>query len=575
MSTNAKRALISVSDKSKLESLITSLSKHGYEFISSGGTAKHIKELGFDVTEISEITEFPEILDGRVKTLHPKIYGGLLAKQDNEEHIQQVKDLGIKHIDLLIVNLYPFEQVANELKQKISKETDHQNLIENIDIGGPCLIRAAAKNHKHTTVIHRINQYEELLSELQKNNGVTSLEYRQRLALEAFAYTSQYDAIISNTIAREFSSLAKQESSEENIKEELLSSINANDPFHLLNTNKLNISTQHQSGLRYGENPHQKAALFRYVGDSKAGIANAKQLQGKELSFNNLLDLDAAWNLVQEFEEAMPCVAIIKHNNPCGIAIAPSISQAFQEAFACDTMSAFGGIVASNQTIDLEAANEMTQIFLEAIIAPAYTEEALKIFSSKKNLRVIQTPNINHQESINEQNIESLSLEDLARLSANKNDISNFDIKTIAGGLLVQEKNQTLFNPKEFKVVSKKKIEDDLWIDLLFAWKTVKHCKSNAIVTAHNGRTLGIGAGQTSRVKAVEDALKSCDMETRGAVLASDAFFPFADSIHLAAQNHISAIIQPGGSIKDKEVIQACDDLGIAMVFTNCRHFKH
>ena len=501
--TEKKKALISVSNKSGLDKLLESLTKHNYEFISTGGTAKFIKDAGYKVTEVSEITEFKEMLDGRVKTLHPKIHAGILANRELPEHLKALEENGINQIDMVIVNLYPFEE---------------NNSIENIDVGGPTMLRAAAKNFKSVAVLCDPSQYESLIENLEENRGETSEDFRKSLAQACFTRTAHYDSLISKALSN---GSRKVQS--------------------------FTLPGSFKTELRYGENPHQKAALFSNPLD-KEGVANAEQLQGKKLSYNNIVDIDAAWKLVLEFDKSVPCVAIIKHTNPCGVAISPTVTEAFREAFICDSTSAFGGIVASNSTIDLDAANEMTQIFLEAIIAPDFTKEALEILATKKNLRV---------------------------LKAKASDKKDFQVKNISGGFLIQEEDSILVDPKKLNPVTKKQITEEEWVDLIFAWKVVKHVKSNAIVTALDGRTLGIGVGQTNRVAAVEHALKNFDLDTRGAVLASDAFFPFADSIDLAAQNHISAIIQPGGSIKDDEVIKACDDLGIAMIFTGHRHFKH
>lgn len=528
------KALISVSDKSNLKPLLTELSAFGYEFISTGGSASFIKEAGFNVQEVSELTEFPEMMNGRVKTLHPKVHAGILARRDNEEHISEAKSHDIEMIDLVIVNLYPFFETVKEcagaqlngsLARSHSEKAKYQKIIENIDVGGPTMLRSAAKNHESVTAISSIEQYDSLINELKSNNGKTSFMFRKKMAAEVFSNLAHYDSLVANYL------LAVEEKTDSNDRK------------------YLNLALEHKQTLRYGENPHQKASLIINPYEGDAGVANAQQLQGKELSFNNLIDLDAAWNIVSEYDDTIPCVSIIKHTNPCGVAIAPGLAQAFTEALACDTVSAFGGIVAANKTIDVAAANEMTQLFLEAVIAPDYSAEALEIFSTKKNLRVLKI-----------------------KPSQNK---SAIDLKKISGGYLVQDRNDFLFDKENIKIVTKEQIDESTWVDLIFAWKVCKHVKSNAIVVAQSGKTIGIGCGQTSRVKAVQDATMNIDLDTRGAVLASDAFFPFPDSIHLAAQHHIKTIIQPGGSIKDDEVIKACDELGIAMAFTGTRHFKH
>lgn len=532
---SGKKALISVSDKTHLEDLLEVLDQAGYSFISTGGTAKFIKEAGYKVKEVSALTNFPEMLGGRVKTLHPKVLGGILARRDQASDLKELTDNHIDTIDLVVVNLYPFEETIKK------DNLVFMDAIENIDIGGPTLLRSAAKNYQSIAVLSEPDQYSEFI-EVFKTTGPDSKEMqalREKLAITVFQRTANYDKAISNFLDSKLTGTpigaSYQTPSDQVTKNPLPQSINLN----------LELKTS----LRYGENPHQLAALYTDINVPSYGLANYKQLNGKEISFNNLLDLDSAWNIVCEYETEVPCVAIIKHNNPCGVAIAPSAAQAFIDALSCDTVSAFGGIVASNNPIDLAAANEMSQLFLEAIIAPGFTNEALDILRAKKNLRLIEA-------------IPSSSKE-------------VYDIKKISGAYLVQELNTFLLNKEDLKVVTEKEVEETKWVDLLLAWKVVKHCKSNAIVAVKDGKTIGIGAGQMNRVKAVQDAVANFDLDTRGAVLASDAFFPFADNIHLAAQNHIAAIIQPGGSIKDDEVIKACNDAGIAMVFTKTRHFRH
>lgn len=530
-----KKALISVSDKSRLEDLLEVLEEAGYSFISTGGTAKFIKEAGYKVKEVSALTNFPEMLGGRVKTLHPKVLGGILARRDQASDLKELDENHIDTIDLVVVNLYPFEETIKK------DNLVFMEAIENIDIGGPTLLRSAAKNYQSIAVLSDPEQYQEFI-EVFKASGPESKEMqalREKLAIAVFQKVSKYDNAISNFLETKLTSTPigasySSASDEERIKE-------------LPSELKLNLELK--TSLRYGENPHQLAGLYTDTSVVPYGLANYKQLNGKEISFNNLLDLDSAWGIVSEYEPEIPCVAIIKHNNPCGVAIAPSGVQAFADALLCDTISAFGGIVASNVPVDLAAANEMSAIFLEAIIAPGFTDEALSVLRAKKNLRLIQASPSPSKEA--------------------------YDIKKISGAYLVQELNTFLLNKEDLKVVTEKEVEDTQWVDLLLAWKVVKHCKSNAIVAVKDGRTIGIGAGQMNRVKAVGDAVANFDMETRGAVLASDAFFPFADNINLAAQNHISAIIQPGGSIKDGEVIDACNAAGIAMVFTKARHFRH
>lgn len=517
-----KRALISVSDKSGLVDLAKNLIASEFKIVSTGGTAKKLQEAGIEVQEVADLTQFPEMLGGRVKTLHPKVMAGVLARRDLAEHQEDLAKHDLNTFDLVIVNLYPFSSTVK------NPDCSYQEAIEKIDIGGPTMIRAAAKNHEFLTVVTDPKQYPELLESLKQNSGGTSLELRKKFAREAFAHTASYDAIITAYFDKELEST-------ESLPQDIPTPM------------------EFKSSLRYGENPQQKAVLYSNPLSGVTGVANAKQLHGKELSFNNLLDLDAAWRICNEYGADIPCVAIIKHNNPCGVAIAQSPALAYLEALSCDSISAFGGIVGSNNIIDAAAAHEMKDIFLEAIIAPGFSPEALEILQSKKNLRLLEAAAVDSEIIIK----------------------ADYDIKKISGGYLVQESDQLLLNKDDLEIVTEKQIEEQQWIDLLFAWKVVKHCKSNAIVTALAGKTLGIGVGQTSRIKAVEDALRNFNLDTRGAVLASDAFFPFADNIQLAAQNHIAAIIQPGGSIRDEEVIQACNEAGIAMAFTKCRHFRH
>ncbi len=513
-----KFALISVANKNNLKLLAEKIVDQGYQLISTSGTAKYLKDEGFQVIEVSDLTNFPEILDGRVKTLHPKVFAGVLA-ESKPEHQEVLEAHNIKNIELLVVNLYPFGQVIE------SDDVTFEKAINNIDIGGAALIRAAAKNHAKVTVLASTADYEGFISRLEA--GQLDENYRLNQAAKAFKLTSDYDQAIAAYLTG-----SKAQPTESKMPA------------------RVNLRLELKQELSYGENPHQGAALYVNPQEPYHGLANARQLHGKQLSFNNYNDLDAAYNICQEYNEEVPCAVIIKHTNPCGVAIAPSITQAFIEAFSCDTVSAFGGIVALNNEVDLSLANELHEIFLEAIIAPAFSSEALALLTKKKNLRLITLPN-------------------------RKNARPAYDIKCIEGAYLVQNNNLELMKQEEIVAVTKKQVPEDLWIDLILAWKVVKHVKSNAVVAAHSGKIIGVGAGQMNRVKAVEDALKNFDLDTRGAVLASDAFFPFADSVNLAAQNNIEAIIQPGGSIRDQEVIEACNAAEIAMVFTGIRHFKH
>ena len=486
------RALISVSNKSNLEPLLEFLEEQNCEIFSTGGTLEEIKNLGFKAKSIRALTGVPEMIGGRVKTLDHKVFAGILAQDSDKTEMSEHK---LEYLDLVVVNLYPFIEKPG---------------IENIDIGGVSLLRAAAKNYERVTALCDPLDYQRYIE------NPDSLEQRKEFATKVFKHCSDYDAAI-------FENLSGSEG-------------------------KMSINLEKKAQLRYGENPQQTAALCLDQSEEKFGFANFIQHQGKEISFNNLLDLNAAWNIVNEYEQDIPCCAIIKHTNPCGVAIAPNSSQAFIEALSCDTLSAFGGIVAFNTKVDVATANELSSMFLECVIAPEFDPEALSILSAKKNLRLIEMP---------------------WQKDSQKN------IYRINGAYLVQDQNHELLNKEQLEIKTKKQIDETLWVDLILAWKVVKHVKSNAIVVVKDGKTVGIGCGQTNRVKACEDAMQNMDIDTRGAVLASDGFFPFRDSIDLAAQNNIEAVVQPGGSIKDQEVIDACDELDIAMAFTKLRHFKH
>ena len=539
-----KRALISVSDKTGVIEFAKSLANFGVKIISTGGTAKILRDAGLEVTEVSEVTGFPEMMDGRVKTLHPKIHGAFLALRDNEKHLAAMKTHDIEPIDLVVVNLYPFEQTV-ENENILLEEA-----VEQIDIGGPAMIRSASKNWRDVAVVTDAKLYEYVLDELKKNDGAISLEVRQRLATLAYTRTASYDLAIS-------SYLAKQISSED---------LDFLEPFNPLG-NLMFIETDLEESendseledfvsielakvcdLRYGENPHQQAALYE-TGES-GGIARAEQLHGKEMSFNNYVDAEAAWNLVCEFDE-LAC-AIIKHTNPSGVGVGENVEAAYRRALATDPISAFGGIVAFNQSVDAQVAESVNEIFTEVVLAPEFEAEALDIFKKKKNLRVLRVEK-----------------------SAGKN---SFEYKQISGGFLAQNLDDLIITAKDLKVVSEKQPTDAEIRALLFAWKVCKHVKSNAIVFANENQTVGVGAGQMNRVDSVRIAAMRAgksELELKNTVLASDAFFPFRDNVDEAAKFGISAIIQPGGSVKDEEVIQAANEHGLAMVFTGVRHFKH
>lgn len=521
-----RRALLSVSDKTGLIDFATALSKHGVELVSTGGTSAALKQAGLKVMDVSELTGFPEMMDGRVKTLHPKVHGGLLAIRGNAEHDQAAAAHGIAPIDLLVVNLYPFEAT-------VAKGADYDTCVENIDIGGPAMIRAASKNHDGVTVVVEASDYARVLSEMDAHGGATTLGLRRELAAKAFARTAAYDAAISNWFADQ---------------------------------NKTEVPEWRAFGgrlgqaLRYGENPHQSAAL--YISDrGRPGVATARQVQGKELSFNNINDTDAAFELVSEFAADRPSVAIIKHANPCGVGEGASVHEAYLKALACDPVSAFGGIIAVNQTLDAASAEEIGKIFTEVIIAPDATAEAQAILAAKKNLRLLLTGGLADPKA------------------------SGLTVRSIAGGLLVQTRDAGTVDGVDLKVVSKRQPTAAELADMKFAFRVAKHVKSNAIVYVKDGATVGIGAGQMSRIDSAriaalkaEDAAKAAGLseaKTRGSVVASDAFFPFADGLLTAAAAGVTAVIQPGGSMRDDEVIKAADEKGLAMVFTGMRHFRH
>lgn len=507
------RALISVSDKTGIVALAEELHGMGVEILSTGGTAEILKGANIPVIEVSKATGFSECLDGRVKTLHPVIHGGILAVRDNKEHMDTMRDLGISLIDLVVINLYPFKETIQ--KENVTLE----EAIEKIDIGGPAMLRSAAKNHKYVTVLTDPRDYNMVIEEIKKN-GNTEYETRYRLALKVFQHTSNYDSLIAGYLNKD-----KQ------------------DEFPEI----LTLTYEKQQNLRYGENPHQNSALYREILGDSGGIVGAIQLQGKELSFNNINDANGAIALLKEFEA--PTIVAVKHTNPCGVATADNILEAYNKAYNADPLSIFGGIVAANSTIDEATAERMAEIFLEVIIAPDFTNDAINIFSKKKNLRLIQIKNIKDK------------------------NINDYDIKKVIGGILLQQQNEALMEVIR-EVTVKKPTEEELR-DLIFALKVVKHVKSNGIVIAKNQQTLAIGPGQTSRIWALKNAIGNCTHELKGSVMASDAFFPFDDCVREAAKAGITAIIQPGGSVKDEDSVRASDEVGIAMVFSGVRHFKH
>eukprot|EP01037_Dinobryon_pediforme_P013951 gene13951-14067_t len=521
-----KRALISVSDKNGLLPFCRRLHELGVEIISTGGTHKALVEAKIPAIDVADVTGFPEMMDGRVKTLHPKVHGGLLAIRENPEHEAAMLAHNIKAIDLLVVNLYPFEAT-------IKRGASYDDCIENIDIGGPAMIRAASKNHQDVAVIVEPEDYDRLIAELEAHKGATTPELRRKLAQKAYARTATYDAAISNWMAEQLNETAPT--------------------YRAFGGHLAEV-------MRYGENPHQHAAFYK-TAETRHGVANARQLQGKPLSFNNLNDTDAAYELVAEFAASVPAIAIIKHANPCGVATGASLKDAYLKALACDPTSAFGGIVALNQPLDAESAAEIVKIFTEVIIAPGASDDAIAIVASKKNLRLLLTDGLPDPRA------------------------PSLNVRTLAGGLLVQSKDNISVDDMDLKVVTRRAPTEAELSDMRFAFRIAKHVKSNAIVYVKNGATVGIGAGQMSRVDSsriaahkASEAAKALGLETSlavGSVVSSDAFFPFADGLIAAAEAGATAIIQPGGSMRDDEVIAAADAAGLAMVFTGHRHFRH
>lgn len=537
-----KRALISVSDKTGIIEFAKELANFNVQIISTGGTAKSLREAGLDVTEVSEVTNFPEMMDGRVKTLHPKIHGAFLALRDNENHVNSMNEHGIEPIDLVCINLYPFEQT-------IAKEgVELAEAVENIDIGGPAMIRSASKNWRDVAVVTDAKLYDNILAEMKESDGSLSLETRQRLATLAYTRTASYDLAISSYLSKQLS----------NDDLDFLEPFNplgnlafieteAEDESDGLSEYKT-IELAKVTDLRYGENPHQKAAL--YSTEETGGIAQAEQLHGKEMSYNNYVDAEAAWNLVQDFDEL--AVTIIKHTNPSGVGTGGNNLEAYKRALSTDPVSAFGGIVALNQKVDAETAQAINEVFTEVVVAPDFEAEALELFKTKKNLRVLQVAETNNR--------------------------SNFTFKQISGGMLVQEKDLYKVSEADLKFVTERQPTEEEIQAMLLAWKVCKHVKSNAIVFANENQTLGVGAGQMNRVDSVRIAAMRAErfeLPLQNAAMASDAFFPFRDNIDEAAKFGISAIIQPGGSVRDEEVIEACNEHGLAMALTGFRHFNH
>ena len=510
-----KRALISVYDKTGIVKFAKDLEDLGFEIISTGGTSEALKSEGIRVVDVSDITGFPECFDGRVKTLHPKIHGGILSLRDNDEHVETMDKLDIKQIDMVVNNLYPFRDTV--LKEGAS----HEEIIENIDIGGPSMIRAAAKNYKHISIVVDPKDYDKVLKEISES-GDTSDETRLLLASKAFSYTSQYDVLISQYFNK---------------------SANINFP------ETISFTYEKKQDLRYGENPHQKAAFYRELRETKGTISDARQLHGKGLSFNNISDSDSAIEILKGFEE--PTAVAVKHGNPCGIASDENLSEAFRKAYESDPTSIFGGVISLNRKVDKKTAERINEIFIEIVIAPSYDNDALEILSLKENIRLLELPHIE------------------------KNEYNTLALKRTLGGMLVQDRNTKIFNKDDIKIVTKKKPTYAEIEDLYFALKAVKETKSNAIVIAKDKTTVAVGPGQVSRIWALENAIRQGGEKVKGSVMASDAFFPFSDCVTEAHKAGITAIIHPGGSMNDEESIKAADEYGIAMIITGMRHFKH
>jgi phosphoribosylaminoimidazolecarboxamide formyltransferase/IMP cyclohydrolase len=519
MEHEIKRALISVTDKSGIVDFAKELQEFGVEILSTGGTAAQLRENGISVTDVSDYTGFPEMMDGRLKTLHPKVHGGLLALRDNKDHMKSLNEQGIGLIDMVVINLYRFEDtVARE-------DCTLDDAIENIDIGGPTMLRAAAKNYRFVSVVTDPGDYSKIIDEMKKTGGKISESTNFALAARTFQLTARYDAAISNYLGT-----IEPEGKKDFPDTVTMQFIKAQD-------------------LRYGENPHQKAAFYREQDILSPAISNARQLQGKELSYNNIMDSDAAWQMASDFE--LPTAVVMKHSNPCGAATSDStIAEAYKKSLETDPVSAFGGIVAFNRRVDRETAEEIAKIFLEVVIAPGFDDNAMEILRTKKNLRLLEVPHAGQP-------------------------VTDYDYRRVVGGILIQERDKMDEDIRNGRVVTKRIPTEEEYQALNFAWHVVKHVKSNAIVFATKDQLVGVGAGQMSRVDSVKIARMKAILPTKGTVLASDAFFPFRDGVDMAAEAGVTAIIQPGGSIRDEEAIQAADEHGIAMIFTGKRHFRH
>jgi phosphoribosylaminoimidazolecarboxamide formyltransferase/IMP cyclohydrolase len=524
-----RTALLSVSDKNGIVEFAQALHQLGVKLISTGGTAKLLAEKGLPVTEVATLTGFPEMLDGRVKTLHPKVHGGLLARRDSKEHMAAIKEHGIETIDLLVINLYPFNETISKT------DCGFEEAVENIDIGGPAMLRAAAKNHQDVTVLVSPSDYVAVLDEMRNNQNTVSYASNLAYAKKVFAHTAQYDGAIANYL----SSLNEQQDHSKR------------NPY----PQTLHLAFERVQEMRYGENPHQSAAFYRDIKVPAGSLANYTQLQGKELSFNNIADADAAWECVKSISDSQAACVIIKHANPCGVAIANTILEAYQKALQTDPTSAFGGIIALNRECDEASAQAIAKQFVEVLIAPHFSEAAKAILASKQNVRLLQIPLAKGAPSFNQ-----------------------YDLKRVGGGLLVQSSDSKNVHPDELKVVTKRQPTPTELNDLMFAWRVAKFVKSNAIVYCANGMTLGVGAGQMSRIDSARIAsikAEHASLSLKGSAVASDAFFPFRDGLDVVVAAGASSVIQPGGSMRDDEVIEAANEYGIAMVFTNTRHFRH
>jgi len=558
MKVRIKRALISVSNKEGIVDFAKTLEETGVEIISTGGTYRKLEESGIKVKKVEEVTGFPEMLNGRVKTLHPYIHGGILADRSNENHMNEVSNSKIKLIDMVVVNLYPFKETISRANVTM------EEAIENIDIGGPTMIRSAAKNYKGVAVVVDPDDYKKIQAELKDSGGYISLGTLFRLSVKAFQHTCEYDSVIFNYLKNKTGSFDNSDIFIRDYLDIDCSSAGKEmeDNFRYSDGNfkdSLGLNLKKIQNPRYGENPHQKASYYKYIDTGTDNFAGARQLQGKELSYNNILDGNAAFGIVKEF--ATPCVAVIKHNNPCGVAIAQSVEEAYKKAYQCDPVSAFGSVVACNMEWTAEAAKFMLDKYVEVLIAPDFDQQALKILAERQNLRILKMDfELNAY-------IDSINSDDFK--------LEKVDIKSVDGGLLVQDLDEGPDSKKDMKVVTSVEPDPAKWNDLLFGWQIVKSVKSNAIVLAANNSTVGIGAGQMSRIDAAEIAIRKSNGRCKNSIMASDAFFPFEDVAELAAKNGITAIIQPGGSIRDKEVIESCSKNKIPMVFTGKRHFRH